>query len=101
MIWEAKTLKEAKEIRSFIYAQMSNVKEVLSRFPKLSNGLHPDEVKRLPDYQAASDESKRLFAKLRDFNSWYTKTFKAELKQERAQIRASFASTLSTPTQGA
>jgi hypothetical protein len=43
--------------------------DALKRFPKLSNGLTPDNVKYSNDYQTAKQRYNAAFAALRNFNA--------------------------------
>lgn len=48
----------------------------LKMFPKLPNGLTPDDVKTSPEYRAAKADWNRAFAKLRKINAARLKTAK-------------------------
>lgn len=51
-------------------------------YGKSAFGLTPDHVKAMPEWQQAKREFDKAFAELRNFNGWYMKTFKKEIKEE-------------------
>lgn len=82
----------AKEMRSVIEAQERDAAKALRAVPGLGsgpNGLTPDSVKFSEPYRAAKAEYEARRQMLRRFNQWFTRTYKAELRAERA---ARFAS---------
>jgi hypothetical protein len=52
-------------------------------------GLTPDAIKFSPEYRDAKVRADNAFARVRDFNAWYTKAFTAELRAEREAKRKS------------
>jgi hypothetical protein len=52
-------------------------------------GLTPDAVRYDPDYRDAKRDYDGAFARVREFYSWYTKAFTAELRAEREAKRKS------------
>lgn len=76
---DAKTYKEA------LYTKNTKASEALKEFDqygKSSMGMTPDHVKSMPEWQAAKREFDTSFADLRNFNQWFAKTFKKEIKAE-------------------
>lgn len=55
-------------------------------------GLTPDKVKVTPEYQAAKAAFDSAFARLRDFNASFVRTFARELRDERRARREALAS---------
>jgi hypothetical protein len=56
---------------------------VLDAFPRGPMGLTPDSVKATPEWKAARKACDETFEALRAFNSFYVKTFKAEIQADR------------------
>lgn len=84
--------QEAKARRADLDTAARTTGEALRAFPGAGSGpmgLTPDAVKFSPQYKAAKLAYVQAFAALRDFNHWFTKTFKKEIAQERARSRAS------------
>lgn len=53
------------------------------KYGKSPNGLTPDNVKAMPEWQQAKADFDKAFAELRNFNGWFMKNFKKEIKEER------------------
>lgn len=77
------TYIEAKARADALHEQYRRAGMVMDTFPKGPMGLTPDEVKATPAYRSARTECDRAFAELRNFNGWYTKTFRRERRLER------------------
>lgn len=60
----------------------------LEAYPRNAMGLVSDDVRRSPEYQAAKQSADRAFIELQRFNIWYVKTFKNELRADRAAKRS-------------
>jgi hypothetical protein len=76
---DAKTYKEA------LYSKNAKASEELQAFDKLGKsamGMTPEHVKAMPEWQAAKQAYEMSFTELRNFNQWFNKTFKAEIKKE-------------------
>jgi len=54
---------------------------------KTSMGLTPDHVKALPEWKVAKNSFDSSFAELREFNTFFIKTFKKEYAIERQNKR--------------
>ncbi len=77
------TFEEAKKLADKLDHESRQASAVLQKFPKLANGLTPDHVKATPEYKIARLASDRAFARLRDFNGFYTKKFAKEIREDR------------------
>lgn len=53
-------------------------------------GLTPAHVRATPEWKAAKGAADAAFAALRAFNAGYTRRFKREIAQDRAERRASW-----------
>lgn len=53
-------------------------------YPRNAMGVVNDAVRLSPEYQAHKKAYDRAFAELRNFNGWYVKTFRAEMRADRA-----------------
>lgn len=85
----AMTFEEAKLEAARLDAEIKTTETVLRAFPRDGAfGLPSDAVRATPEYRAAKTAFDRAFAKLRNFNAWYTKAFKKELAAERSARRA-------------
>jgi hypothetical protein len=78
----------AKAKQAEIEAEFVRLADITGAFPRYPNGLTPDHIKFSPEYQAAKQASNAAFQRLRQFNGWFVKTFKAELRKERLARRA-------------
>lgn len=56
----------------------------LKAFPRLANGLTPDNIKVMSEYQAVKRAYDIAFHNLREFNGAFVKRYKKELSVERA-----------------
>jgi len=81
---EPMTYEEAKRLRDDAEEQSKAASAVLRAFPRLANGLVPDAVKFSPEYRAAKARYDAAFAHERAVNEWFVKTFKEEIRAERA-----------------
>jgi hypothetical protein len=85
------TFEQATHMRNIFEAQMKDAAQALKAIEGVGTGwmgLTPDSVKASPKYQEARRRFDWDFDSLRKFNTWYVKTFKRELAQERAAKRA-------------
>lgn len=57
--------------------------KVLNSFEKGIMGITPDYVRETPEYKKAEKDFYKSFAELRNFNSWFLKTYKKEYMKER------------------
>ena len=91
----ASTFAEAKAVRDALDSEVTRTGNVLNTFPKGPMGLPPDAVAFSPEYRDATRQFDIAFAKLRDFNSTYVKTFAKELREDRDARRAASAAAAS------
>lgn len=54
----------------------------LNSFEKYDNGLTPDHIRALPEFQQAKQGFDLAFAELRSFNAWFVKTYKRKRKRK-------------------
>lgn len=78
------TFAQATALRDTVDEINTRHSEILAQFPKGPMGLTPDVVKESPEWKRAKADFENSFAKLREFNSWYVKTFKKEIAAARA-----------------
>lgn len=81
------TFEEAKRVGQTLDADVRETETVLRRFPRSKMGLVPDDVRTSVTYRNAKMDFDRAFARLRNFNTWFTKKFKHELRAERRNRR--------------
>lgn len=74
---------EAKIKKDELWADMSAKSQTLQTFPVGTFGLTPDDVKKSPEFIAANIAYKQAFERVRAFNGFFNKTFKAEYKADR------------------
>lgn len=55
----------------------------LNNQPRYGNGLTPDSIKALPDWQIAKRKYNCAFIELQRFNKLFVKSFKIEIRQDR------------------
>lgn len=80
----SKTIYEqAKEQRDQLESRLATASAALNAFPRLPNGLTPDAIKTLPDYQVAKSQAAVAFRNLREFNQQFVRLFKHQIKLER------------------
>lgn len=86
----AMTFAEFKLKQLALQADYKATCEALKKWDseRLPNGLTPDRVRALPDWQAAKRANVIAFEALRKFNGLYVGKFKKELRQEREAKRA-------------
>lgn len=78
------TFIEAQEISNTLYANLADLSAALKVFPMEGPmGLPTETVRLSPEYRDAKSKYDAAFAKLRQFNGWYLKTFKKEIKAAR------------------
>jgi hypothetical protein len=78
------TYDQAKQERDRIEHARKQASQALDAFPRLPNGLTPDDVKQSPAYREAKAKADALFAQLQAFNTHFVKTYKADIRRERA-----------------
>ncbi len=80
------TYEEAKVVKADLEAKLAAIVT-----PPLAGsgpmGLTPDHVKATPEWKAYRIAHDTAFAALRNFNGWYVKTFKKEIRAERRLAR--------------
>jgi len=77
---------QAKARQTELYQAEKEAGDRLKAIPGVGSGpmgLTPDSVKASPEYRKAKADYDLAFANLRSFNSWFTRTFKKEIRQER------------------
>lgn len=74
MIHEALKHKEALE------AAYKHASDTLQAFPRLGNGLTPDSVRALPEWQEAKQKYNHAFENLRNFNAQFMKQYAKEYR---------------------
>lgn len=72
------TFSEAMKLSEALSAQCDNASDVLNTFPRLENGLTPDNVRALPEWKAAKLAYDVAFKKMQDINSYIGKHYKKE-----------------------
>jgi hypothetical protein len=77
--------EEAKAYQPGLINKNTSHSDKLGEFDREGNGLVSEHVKILPEFQEAKKEFNSSFAELRNFNSWFIKTFKKEYSIERSQ----------------
>lgn len=74
---------QAKAHKLELEAAEKSAKDALKKYPKLENGLTPDNVRATPEWKADKKRSIGAFCELQHFNKWFLKRFKAEYLAER------------------
>jgi hypothetical protein len=74
---EAKTYKKKLEDKNNVDSNR------LQKFEKNDIGLVPDHIKNSLEFQTAKIEFDKSFSELKNFNTWFIKTFKKEYTEER------------------
>jgi hypothetical protein len=80
------SFEAAKATRDEINARCKRACERLNTIPGVGTGpmgLTPDEIKFSAEYKEAKREADREFARVREFNDWFTKAYREELAEER------------------
>lgn len=75
---------DAITYKESLYAKNDKAAEVLKTFDsfgKSAMGMTPDHVKAMPEWQEAKRTFDTSFSELRNFNGWFNKTFKKEIKE--------------------
>lgn len=75
---------EAKRVIDIITNESKAASAAMQTFPKLANGMTPDEVKFSPEFRTAKARFDSAFARERSANAWFYKTFKKEILADRA-----------------
>lgn len=81
---EAKIHKQTLENKNIDDSKMLNE---FDKYGKTDLGLTPESVKVMPEFQQAKQEFEKSFNELRNFNSYFTKTFKKEYATDRINKR--------------
>ena len=75
---------DAKAYRDRLSEEVSRTGGVVSAFPRTGPmGLVSDEIRASAEYNRAKSEFNVAFANLRNFNAYFTKKFKLQLRNER------------------
>ncbi len=77
------TYDEAKAIRDRKEQELKDASEALKVFPKLPNGLTPDDIKSTQEFKNARAEYNLAFTEVRKFNAFFVKEFKKEIREEK------------------
>jgi hypothetical protein len=83
------TFEEAKAFQKQLSEKVDTDTAILKEFDKLGTnqfGYANDQVRELPEYQAANNELNKSFATLRNFNGWMNKQFKKEIKKAQREL---------------
>lgn len=80
----ASAYAEAKRVVDKIQSESNAASAALQTFPKGATGLTPDAVKFSPEFKAAKTRFNVAVARERSANAWFYKTFKKEIRAERA-----------------
>jgi len=86
-IKEDMTFEQAREVYFQFEDETAKWSVALHAFPKLPNGLTPDEVRFHPAYREAKVGYEEAAARQRTFNSWFTKKFKKEWRERANRQR--------------
>lgn len=73
----------AKDKQAALEAESSRTSAIMRTFPSHPNGLTPDHVRATSEWKAAKAATDTAFAKLRNFNGAFVKSFAKEIKAER------------------
>jgi len=76
----------AKEYKKQLEKAEKEASDTLNAIDGISSGpmgLTPDSIKSNPEYQKAKQAYELAFNTLRNFNGWYCKQFKKEIREER------------------
>lgn len=82
------TFEEAKAEQAKLYADVKRCSDALKPFPRMANGLTPDNVKSSPEYREACSAYAVAFHRLRSFNEGFSRQFAKEIRAYR-RARAS------------
>lgn len=77
------TFDEAKNKQQSIENKVNAANDVVNSFPRMSDGRVTDTIRESKEYRDAAAAFDYAFSQLRQFNSWYVKQFKAEIRKER------------------
>jgi hypothetical protein len=75
--------EESKKVKQELERKSTELGKKLESFPKGAMGLTTPETQKNPEFIKTKQEFERVFAKLREYNSWFTKQFKKEYAAER------------------
>jgi len=75
--------EEAKKQKALLNEQNEILSVKLKSFPTIEMGLVSDDVRKSVEYIKAKREFDKSFNELREFNSWFIKSFKKEYNEER------------------
>lgn len=77
------TFDQALSERDRLDGIVGETLQALKQFPKLSNGLTPDNVKSTQEYKTAKADFDESFLALQTFNKFFVKHFKQEYRTYR------------------
>lgn len=77
------TYNEAKNTKNLLEIICDGFSKELKQFSKGEMGLTTEEAKAKPEWKAARYGYDQSFAKLREFNRTFSKTFKKEILAEQ------------------
>ena len=80
--------EESKRVKQDLEKRSSELGKKLESFPKGAMGLTSEETRKNPEFIKTKAEFDKVFAKLREYNAWFTKQFKKEYAAERNARRA-------------
>jgi len=81
------TYEEARAYKQELEERVKTDDDILNSFESYPNGLTPDHIRVLPEWQEANKAGKKSFEELRNFNAWFIKTYKKEYANERHNKR--------------
>jgi hypothetical protein len=82
------TYEEFKAQRDALEEARNSESATLQAFPKLPNGMHPDEVKFSPEYREQVKRFRTAQSNLQRFNGAHVKQFSKEIRADRDKARA-------------
>jgi hypothetical protein len=77
--------EDAKAERDLIQKEVDASSAILRAFPKGPLGVTPDAVRATPEFRSANARFQKAFARLRAFNTIYTKRFVKEIRAEHSR----------------
>lgn len=76
------TFQQFKSSQSVLRCAVDLASEKLRSFPRLPNGLTPDDVRQTPEYRLAKCTFDLAFSAERAFNGQWVKRFKREIRDD-------------------
>lgn len=77
----------AKAAKVAIERKVDEASKALKAFPRMANGLTPDNVKASAEYRKAKTDYDRTFAEQRSFNTQFMRLFGKQYEVERKNSR--------------